>query len=93
MFWTGFFAGFASCLGLVICDHLFAGFRSERRARASFMATLSEDEQKQFRSIEAMGDWQQARSMIEIERDRLKQSAAWSSLGWSDRPQLPGKRP
>jgi hypothetical protein len=81
MFWTGFFAGFASCLGLVICDHLLAGFRSERRARASFMATLSEPEQRQFRSIEAMGDWQQARSMIEIERDRQKPAGAEIGLG------------
>jgi len=80
MFWTGFFAGFASCLGLVICDHLLANFRTKRRVPASFMATLSEDEQKQFRSIEAMCDWQQARSMIEIQRDRQK-SAGRSSSG------------
>jgi hypothetical protein len=80
MFWTGFFAGFASCVGLVICDHLLAGFRSERRARASFMATLSEDEQKRFRSIEAMGDWQQARSMIE-NRERPPETRRLVGLG------------
>jgi len=75
MFWTGFIAGFGSCLVLVICDHLFLNFRTERRARANFMATLSEDERKQFCSIESMGGWQQARNMIEIERDRQTQEA------------------
>jgi hypothetical protein len=70
MFWTGFAAGFVACIGLVICDHLLAGFRSERRARASFMATLSEYEQK--KALESKSDWETARSLIEIERDRQK---------------------
>jgi hypothetical protein len=68
MFWTGFFSGFASCLVLGIIDHLYASYRIERRARAEFLNSLSEDEQKQFLSIESMGNWQQARSMIEIGR-------------------------
>ena len=75
MLW-GFFIGFASCLMLIVCDHLFSSFRRERRARADFVASLSEAEQKQFCSIESMGDWQQARRMIEIERDQQTQEAA-----------------
>ena len=71
MFWTGFLAGFVACIGLVICDRLLAGFRSER-PRASFMATLSEYEQKQFKALESKSDWETARSLIEIERDRQK---------------------
>jgi hypothetical protein len=38
MFWTGFFAGFAACLVLVICDHLYASYRRER---ADFVASLA----------------------------------------------------
>jgi hypothetical protein len=67
-FWTGFFSGFASCLALVIIDRLYAGYRIERKARADFLGSLSEYEQKQFLSIETMCNWQQARRMIEIGR-------------------------
>jgi len=79
MFWTGFAAGFVACIGLVICDHLLAGFRSERRAGASFMATPSEDKQKQFKALESKSDWETARSLIEIERNK---AGALSSLDW-----------
>jgi hypothetical protein len=43
------------------------------------MATLSEYEQKQFKALESKSDWETARSLIEIERDRQK-AAASSSL-------------
>ena len=77
MFWNEFAAGFVACIGLVICDCLLAGFRSERRARANFMASLSEDEQMQFKALESKSDWETARSLIEIERNK---AAALSSL-------------
>ena len=70
MFWTGFFAGFACCLALVICDYLYGSFRSERRARASFVASLTPDQQKQLLGFEGMGDWRQFRQLLEIEDAR-----------------------
>jgi len=85
MFWTGFAAGFVACIGLVICDHLLAGFRSERRAGASFMATLSEYEQKQFKALESKSDWETARSLIEIERDRRRPPPRRAWIGKMDR--------
>jgi hypothetical protein len=70
MSWMGFFAGFASCLALVICFYLYASFRSERRARASFVASLTPDQQKQLLGFEGMGDWRQFRQLLEIEEAR-----------------------
>ena len=72
MFWTGFCAGFACCLALVICDHLYASFRSQRRARASFVASLTPDQQKQLLGFEGMGDWRQFRQLLEIEEARRR---------------------
>jgi hypothetical protein len=40
MFWTGFFAGFASCFLIGLCDHWYASYRIERRERAVLMALL-----------------------------------------------------
>jgi hypothetical protein len=73
MFWTGFSVGFASCLGLVICDHWYASYRAERRARADFLASLTQDQQKQLLSFEGMGDWRQFRDLVEIEKTRQLQ--------------------
>ena len=70
MFWTGFFAGFAARLTLFICDHWYASFRSERRARASFVASLTPDQQKQLLGFESMGAWRQFRNFVEIEEAR-----------------------
>jgi hypothetical protein len=75
MFWTGFFVGFASCFALTICDHWYASYRTERRARAEFLASLTQDQQKQFLGFEGMGDWRQFRDLVEIEEARR------SSLG------------
>jgi hypothetical protein len=76
MFWTGFFAGFASCVALVICDHLYADFRAERRARASFLVTLTPEQKQRFFGFEGMGNWRQFRDLVEIEKDRQLQEAS-----------------
>jgi hypothetical protein len=55
MFWTGFFAGFACCLVLLICDSWYADFRRERRERAIFVASLTPDDQRWFLSWESAG--------------------------------------
>jgi hypothetical protein len=73
MLWTGFFAGFACCLALIICDHLYADFRRERRERAKFIASLPPDDQKRFLGFESMGSkctWRQFRELLEIEEAR-----------------------
>jgi hypothetical protein len=73
VFWEGFFAGFTFCLALVIFDHMRVGFRSERRARADFVASLTPGDQKRFLSFESMGGkctWRQFRELMEIEEAR-----------------------
>jgi hypothetical protein len=64
MFWTGFFAGFACCFALVICDLWYVDFRRERRERANFVASLNPDDQRRFLGFESMGGkctWRQFR--------------------------------
>ena len=79
MFWTGFFVGFAVCLALITCDYLYADYRHERRARAAYLAILTEEQQKQFAGFEGMRrwwmergklDWRQYREFVEAEKAR-----------------------